>query len=103
MDKSDPLLEYVKPVAKNMFQGTSGSHDWEHTLRVYRLCKRIGKAEGADMLVLLTAAYMHDIGRCFQDASHGKICHAEKGAQIALPIVKQLSLSEKQKKILYTV
>ena len=97
MDKSDSLLAYVKPVAKEMFQGTSGSHDWEHTLRVYRLCKRIGRAEGADMVVLLTAAYLHDIGRCFQDASHGKICHAEKGAQIALPIVKQLSLSEKQK------
>ncbi|MDO9565491.1 MAG: HD domain-containing protein [Candidatus Desulfaltia sp.] len=98
MDQEDSLIEYIKSVAKNMFQGASGSHDWDHTLRVCSLCKRIGKAEGADMVVLLTAAYLHDIGRCFQDASCGEICHAEKGAQMALPIVKKLPVSEKQKK-----
>jgi len=98
MDQEDSLIEHIKSVAKNMFQGARGSHDWDHTLRVCSLCKRIGKAEGVDMVVLLTAAYLHDIGRCFQDASCGEICHAEKGAQMAWPIVKKLPVSEKQKK-----
>ncbi len=97
MDKSDSLIKYIKSVAKNMFHGASGSHDWDHTLRVGKLCERIGPVEGVDMDVLLIAAYLHDIGRCFQDASNGGVCHAEKGAQMAWPIVKKLPISEKQK------
>ena len=97
MDKSDSLINYIKSVAKNMFHGASGSHDWDHTLRVGKLCERIGPVEGVDMDVLLIAAYLHDIGRCFQDASNGGVCHAEKGAQMAWPIVKKLTISEKQK------
>ena len=97
MDKSDSLINYIKSVAKNMFHGASGSHDWDHTLRVGKLCERIGPVEGVDMDVLLIAAYLHDIGRCFQDASNGGVCHAEKGAQMAWPIVKKLPISKKQK------
>lgn len=97
MDKSDPLIAHIKSLAKNMFHGARGSHGWDHTLRVCSLCKRIGEAEGADMVVLFIAAHLHDIGRCFQDAACGGVCHAEKGAQMALPIVKKLPLSEKQK------
>ncbi|MBU4288424.1 MAG: HD domain-containing protein [Proteobacteria bacterium] len=66
-------------------------------MRVYKLSKHIGAAEGADMDVLLIAAYLHDIGRCYQDESFGSVCHAEKGAQMAWPIVKGLPLSESQK------
>lgn len=97
MDKSDPLIAHIKSLAKNMFHGARGSHDWDHTLRVCNLCKRIGEAEGADMVVLLIAGYLHDIGRCCQDASNGAVCHAEKGVQMAWPIIKKLPVHEKQK------
>ena len=49
------------------------------------------------MDVLLTAAYLHDIGRSYQDDSNGSICHAQKGAQLAKPILGQLPLSGEQK------
>ena len=49
------------------------------------------------MDVLLAAAYLHDIGRSYQDESNGAVCHAEKGAQMAGPIVEKLALSEAQK------
>jgi uncharacterized protein len=49
------------------------------------------------MDVLRVAAYLHDIGRGFQDASNGAVCHAEKGAQIAEPFVERLALTKKQK------
>ena len=91
------MLENIKKLAKKMFDGAPGSHDWEHTLRVSRLCERIGAAEGVDMDVLLVAAYLHDIGRSHQDASNGAVCHAEIGAQMAKPIVTALPLTEKQK------
>lgn len=90
-------IKEVKEIAKNFFEKTRGSHGWEHTLRVCRLCEHIGSAEDVDMEVLLIAAYLHDIGRCYQDASNGAVCHGEKGAQMAWPIVNKLSLIEKQK------
>ncbi len=88
----------IKEKARKLFKGASGSHDWEHTLRVFKLCEHIGPIEKADMEVLLIAAFLHDIGRCFQDRSNGQICHAEKGAQMAQGIIKDLSLSDTQKK-----
>ncbi len=87
----------VKARAEKLFINASGSHDWDHTLRVSRLCERIGHVEGADMNVLLIAAYLHDIGRSCQDASNGAVCHAEKGALMAQPIIKDLPFSKKQK------
>ena len=90
-------IAIVKARAKKLFINASGSHDWDHTLRVSRLCERIGHVEGADMNVLLIAAYLHDIGRSCQDASNGAVCHAEKGALMAQPIIKDLPFSKKQK------
>lgn len=91
------FLGDVRNIAKRMFDTSRESHDWDHTLRVYRLCERIGAVESADMGVLGVAAYLHDIGRCYQDATNGAVCHAEKGAQMARPIVSNLPLSENQK------
>ena len=90
-------IAIVKARAEKLFINASGSHDWDHTLRVSRLCERIGHVEGADMNVLLIAAYLHDIGRSCQDASNGAVCHAEKGALMAQPIIKDLPFSKKQK------
>ena len=93
----DILINRIKKFAKSYFDAARGSHDWEHTLRVCRLCERIGPAEGADMDVLLSAAYLHDIGRRYQDASNGAVCHAEKGAQLAEALLNGLPLSDDQK------
>ena len=92
------MLNTVKKVAHQHFQGARGSHDWDHTLRVSRLCERLGSADSVDSDVLLAAAYLHDIGRGCQDDSNGAVCHAEKGARMAAPIVEKLDLSEGQKK-----
>lgn len=92
------MLDTVKQLAHKHFQNARGSHKWDHTLRVYRLCEHIGIAEGVDMDVLLAAAYLHDIGRGYQDESNGAVCHAEKGARMAEPIVDKLALSDAQKK-----
>jgi len=91
------LLNVVKSEAKAFFDEARGSHDWEHTERVCRLCERIGSAEGADMDVLLSAAYLHDIARGRQDRSNGAVCHAEAGARLAEPVVADLPLSNARK------
>jgi len=92
------MLKHIRGIAKEYFNGACGSHDWEHTLRVYRLCEHIGRVEGVDMDVLLIAAYLHDIGRSSQDASNGEVCHAQKGAQMAGPVIDKFPLSKSQKK-----
>ncbi len=96
--KKRPSLEGLSRTAKRLFAGARASHDWEHTQRVCRLCRRMGPAEGADMEVLLSAAYLHDIGRCFQDASNGSICHAEKGARMARDILSPFGFSQDRRR-----
>ena len=93
---AERALERVKVFAQKCFDNASGSHGWDHTLRVFRLCELMGPAENADMQVLRAAAYLHDIGRVEQDASDGAVCHADKGAQMAEPMVAALPLSNDQ-------
>ena len=91
------MLNSVEQIAYKFFQDSRASHNWDHTLRVCRLCERIGAAEGVDMDVLLAAAYLHDIARSYQDDSNGAVCHAEKGARLAGPMVEKLPLMPDQK------
>lgn len=97
------LGETIRTVRR--FLGNArGSHDWDHTQRVLRLCERIGPPEKADMDALLVAAVLHDIGREHQDRSGGRICHAEKGAVLAAPIVDTLPLhSDQQRNVLHCI
>jgi len=97
LSEHELLINRIEKTAKGCLDTARGSHDWEHTLRVCRLCERLGPVEGADIDVLLIAAYLHDIGRGAQDSSNGAVCHAEKGARMAEPIIQALPLSENQK------
>ena len=82
--------------AKSFFSDAKGSHDWEHTERVYNLCLHIGEREGADLEILKLAALLHYIGRPEQDRLGGKICHAEKGGALAGEILEKYGV-EKEK------
>ncbi len=96
-DGSEKLINNIEKIGRTVFSGSRGSHDWDHTQRVFQLCKKVGDAEDADMTVLLIAALLHDIGRSDQDHSKGAVCHAEKGAEMAIPIIDPLPLSARQK------
>lgn len=83
--EAEDILKEISAIAIEYFQNSPPTHDWEHTLRVVSLCKKIGSAENADMETLLAAAYLHDIGR--EEADKKQICHAELSAQIAEQIL----------------
>lgn len=87
------LIDQVAHRAEALFNTARGSHDWEHTLRVRRLSECIGRVEGADLTVVAIAACLHDIGRSQEDLAGGGLCHAEKGAEMAIPIVADLNLA----------
>ncbi|MEW6259021.1 MAG: HD domain-containing protein [Thermodesulfobacteriota bacterium] len=77
----------IEQIARSFFTDGRGSHGWDHTLRVVRLAQRIARAEGADMDVVVTAAYLHDIGRSVEDESEGSLCHADYGGRLAETIL----------------
>jgi uncharacterized protein len=76
--------EAKRYMSKNCFTG----HDFSHVLRVQKLCKVIGKQENADMMVLLTAALLHDLGRN-DERKNPSIDHAERSAEIAKEILQK--------------
>lgn len=93
---SQERFERIKKEAQAFFQGARGSHDWDHTERVLRLCLRIGKKEKANIEILKLAAVLHDIGRSEEDRSNGKICHSEVGAAMARKILKAHGVEEEK-------
>jgi len=90
-------INEIKAFVLDCFKDAPGSHDWDHTQRVLRLCTHIGRIEGSDMAVLSVAAYLHDVGRPYQEDSKGAICHAEKGSEMAQDLLKKYPMSDRQK------
>ena len=90
-------VERIRRMTRRIFNAARGSHGWDHTLRVVRLCEWIGPLEGADLTVLRIAAYLHDIGRSRQDEANGAVCHAAKGAQMAAKLLRSLNLNAEQR------
>lgn len=86
---SPALISRIREEAGAFFRSARGSHDRDHTERVYKLCLRIGRKEKADLGVLKLAALLHDIGREEEDRSHGKICHDRSGADLAKKILER--------------
>lgn len=103
-DPQETLLSRIREQAREHFLQARGSHDWDHTLRVHRLGRRIGETEGADLLVIQVAAYLHDIGRVHQDRTDGKLCHARKGALMAREILENCTLdSARRENIIHCI
>lgn len=90
------LFEKVMIEAEKSFLDSRGSHDWDHTLRVYNLCLHIGEKEKADLEILKIAAILHDIARVEQDDSNGKVCHAQRGAVLAREFLKNFEISNEE-------
>jgi uncharacterized protein len=91
--KSD--LEAVRRASQAFFRNARGSHGWDHTERVYRLCLQIGRKERANLDVLRLAALLHDIGREEEDRTNGRTCHAAMGARLARKILIKHRVDEK--------
>ncbi len=90
------IIDEIKDRAKNHFKDKRGSHDFDHTMRVYKLSLHIGKIEKSDLTVLKIASLLHDIGREHQDRNNGDICHAEYGSKIAKNILKDYNIKKER-------
>lgn len=72
--------EKIYAYVKNAFSA-SGSHGFDHVMRVTRLCEIIGREEDVNMDILIPAALFHDIARPLEEKNGTP--HEEKGAKIA--------------------
>jgi uncharacterized protein len=80
-------LAYEFPItvasARACYENGGGGHDFDHVLRVTALAERIAAAEGADVLVVRTAALLHDVGE-----SEGREDHHLRGAAQARTLLQ---------------
>jgi len=72
----EKITAYVKDTLS-----ASGSHGFDHVMRVTRLCELIGRNEQADMDILVPAALFHDIARPLEEKDGTP--HEEEGAKTA--------------------
>ena len=84
-------LEEIKKMAKTYSDKNDMMHGWDHIMRVYDLCVKIGKEEGADLEVLKVAALLHDIG-----ISKGRENHEKVGAEIAKKLLEDYDKEKKE-------
>lgn len=95
-----PVLE--KELAAEMQKAPSPSevHAKDHILRVLKRCIRLGEKLDADMEVLVTAVYLHDLGRHYiADKVHGAL-----SAQKAEPVLERIRFpKEKRDAVLHAI
>ncbi len=93
----------LRLVAKDFCDQEGGCHGPDHSLRVEETALFIGAQMGARQDILQAAAILHDIGRRFETASQGAVCHAEKGAQMAGEILAKLGICKADNKAICDV
>lgn len=84
------LLDALQRISTEHCLEEGGSHGPDHSERVFRTAMDIGGRMEARLDILAPAALLHDIGRYEESRTRGGICHAEQGAKMAEPILRNL-------------
>ena len=91
---NEEIIGDIREEAKNYFAAVCPSHNWSHVERVYDLCIKIGREEGADLFVLKLASLLHDIGREKEKENPEKLDHAKISGEIIPSILKKYNINE---------
>ena len=79
--------------ARQWYSADDEVHGFGHIERVFRLCEQIGRAEGADMEILLTAALLHD-AQGSHPGEGARNDHHLRSAEFAGKLLKETGWSE---------
>jgi len=86
------LTQTVMSRSRSLMEEGDISHRYDHAVCVAKLCKKIGKREGADLELLTLAAYLHDAvprGKC------GRVPHYLASAREAEEFLLSEGISKK--------
>lgn len=89
-----PQLLRLRAISASFCLTEGGSHGPDHSERVLHNAITIGEKMGGRIEILAAAALLHDIGRKEESQSQGKICHAQRGAELAAPLLRDLTYTE---------
>lgn len=92
---AEPMLDTerlcrLKTISASFCLTEGGSHGPDHSERVLHTAITIGQEMEARLSILTPAAILHDIGRREESQSQGAICHAQRGAELAAPLLRNL-------------
>lgn len=85
------LMNFVR---RELSSYERGAHTFDHTLRVHKIAARIGRAEGADLRILLAAAILHDVGRTREKAEG--ISHSILSGTMSRGLLFELGYQERE-------
>ena len=93
--KFDAAFEVLSGKLKTLLLDSGAGHDYDHTLRVMKNADLLLTEEPeADGEVVRFAALLHDCARPEEHRSKGRVCHALRGAEIALELMRRENLPE---------
>lgn len=87
-------LRHLRAISASFCLTEGGSHGPDHSERVLQTALTIGQKMAARLPILAPAALLHDIGRKEESQSRGEICHAQRGAELAAPLLRDLSYAD---------
>lgn len=101
----ETTLVDAQDYAREFFAGDSSGHDFQHTMRVMRLARRIACDEGADLGTVCLAALLHDVDDAklspdtAADLGNARAFLAEHGvkeqeAEAVLTAIREVSFSK---------
>lgn len=95
-----PVLERELAAEMEKAPAPSEVHAEDHILRVLKRCIRLGEELNADLVVLVAAVYLHDLGRHYiDDKAHGSL-----SALKAQPVLERINFPEqKRDKVLHAI
>ena len=91
----DAAFEALDSKVRELLLDSGAGHDYDHTLRVMKNAQMLLEEHpGADGTILRFAALLHDCARPEEHNSKGQICHARRGAKLALELMRLHDLPE---------
>lgn len=87
--ENDTFISKIADEVRAKLEGERSGHDWWHTYRVWKMAKRIGEKEHADLAIVELAALLHDIADWkFHDGDEAA------GSRVAGEMLKAQGVSE---------